>query len=289
MNLHYKIIEIHSTQHSIVVRYFTDVLTETSLCSQFNADGTVLMRADGQIARCRTDFNFDLPVPAPTGADLDAFIRARAPTGWLQIQESVASPAVDTSMSQIQPLLNVVQTPTVTLDQAKSSQSDQINSSCTKAIAAGFSSSALGATHTYPAKSLDQQNLNASVTDALVALSSPAWSANTLVAASQVVTWAGQAYVCTAAGTTAASAPAWPTAVGATAADGTAQWRIWTTAFWCADSTGAWAYTDHTAPQIKAAGVDGKASIMTSLRKCQNLQAQIQAATTVAQAQAVVW
>ncbi|MEW9585523.1 hypothetical protein [Paraburkholderia sp. DGU8] len=49
------------------------------------------------------------------------------------------------------------------LDDAKASQTAIVSQACQDAIVAGFSSSALGSAHTYPAKSTDQQNLNASV------------------------------------------------------------------------------------------------------------------------------
>lgn len=63
----------------------------------------------------------------------------------------------------------------------------------------------------------------------------------------------------------------------------------WTTPFWCADSSGAWAYVSHTAAQIQQAGRDGKAAILAALVKCQTLEAAISSATTPAQVQAVVW
>jgi hypothetical protein len=46
---------------------------------------------------------------------------------------------------------------------AKASQTAIVSAACQDAIVAGFTSSALGAAHTYPAKPTDQQNLNASV------------------------------------------------------------------------------------------------------------------------------
>ncbi|MFL9899063.1 hypothetical protein PQR71_13015 [Paraburkholderia fungorum] len=49
------------------------------------------------------------------------------------------------------------------LASAKASQTAIVSQACQDAIVAGFTSSALGAAHTYPAKPTDQQNLNASV------------------------------------------------------------------------------------------------------------------------------
>lgn len=63
----------------------------------------------------------------------------------------------------------------------------------------------------------------------------------------------------------------------------------WVTPFWCADSTGAWAYTSHTATQIQQVGQDGKAAILAALVKNGTLADQVNAATTIAAVQAVTW
>ena len=94
----YKIIETDTSQHSIVVRFYTDIITEAMLATDV---------LDNVIRRCRTDYSFDLPVPAPTGTALHDFIVARAPTAWLHTQEDVLNPNVDTSLSAIVPLVGI--------------------------------------------------------------------------------------------------------------------------------------------------------------------------------------
>lgn len=94
----YKIIETNVADHSIVVRYYTDIVTEEMLSVD---------TLDGIIRRCRTDYSFDLPIPAPSGTALHDFIVARAPTAWLHAKEDVLNPNVDTSLSAIIPLVGV--------------------------------------------------------------------------------------------------------------------------------------------------------------------------------------
>jgi hypothetical protein len=94
----YKIIETNADQHSIVVRFYTDVITEEMLATDI---------LDGIVRRCRTDYSFDLPVPAPTGSALQDFITARAPVAWLTTQEAVLNPNVDTSLSGITALIGL--------------------------------------------------------------------------------------------------------------------------------------------------------------------------------------
>ena len=94
----YKIVETNVADHSIVVRYYTDIVTEEMLSVD---------TLDGIIRRCRTDYSFDLPIPAPSGTALHDFIVARAPTAWLHTQEDVLNPNIDTSLAAIIPLVGV--------------------------------------------------------------------------------------------------------------------------------------------------------------------------------------
>jgi len=94
----YKIVEVNTNEHSIVVRYYTDIITEEMLATDV---------LDGAIRRCRTDYSIDLPVPAPTGSALNDFINARAPVEWLKTQEDVLNPNVDTSLSAVTSLVGV--------------------------------------------------------------------------------------------------------------------------------------------------------------------------------------
>lgn len=62
------------------------------------------------------------------------------------------------------------------LDECRSAKAGAISNACREYIEAGFHCAALGATHLYPAKSQDQANLVASVTDSLLAGDEPDWA-----------------------------------------------------------------------------------------------------------------
>ena len=94
----YKIIEIDANQHSIVVRFYTDKITEVMLATDV---------LNGVVRRCRTDYNIDLPLPPPQGAALEQYILRHGPSDWLAMQEAILDPNVNTSMSAITPLLGV--------------------------------------------------------------------------------------------------------------------------------------------------------------------------------------
>lgn len=105
MKLKYKIIEVHPDQHSIVVRFYTDEISEEKLVSQFNEDGSPLMTSEGNIARCRTDYSINIwKVPAPEGQELHDTIVRGAPVDWLKLQGLILDDSVDTSMNHIHAL-----------------------------------------------------------------------------------------------------------------------------------------------------------------------------------------
>ena len=101
MNIHYKIVEVWPSDHLIVVRYWTDILSEEFLAS--NPD----RNEDGTPVRCRSDVSLTLPVPAPIGKELEYFIGDNAPIHWLKTLENVQAPDIDTSMSDILKLKDV--------------------------------------------------------------------------------------------------------------------------------------------------------------------------------------
>lgn len=63
----------------------------------------------------------------------------------------------------------------------------------------------------------------------------------------------------------------------------------WTTPQLCCDANGVWAYVAHSAAQIQQVGSDGKAAILGYLAKKANLQAEVEAATTISAVQSIVW
>jgi len=107
MNIHYKIVELWPDDHLMVARYWTDVLTEEMLAGDANR------KEDGTPVRCRTDVAINIPIPVPSGEELDVFIKRNAPLGWLKMMEDVKNPDVDTDANHISSLLNVAKTTTI--------------------------------------------------------------------------------------------------------------------------------------------------------------------------------
>jgi hypothetical protein len=187
----------------------------------------------------------------------------------------------------------VTPVPGPTLAQAQATQAGLLNAAASTEIYKGFTSSALGTVHTYPAQQLDQLNMNSRASAATIALTSPPWVAGAVVPQGQIITMVGQGFICTTPGTSSTSPQNWSVAP---VDDGTVIWNVWTTSFWCQDSTGAWLWATHTATQMRQVGLDGNATIGAVLQQNSNLQQQVQAvqvttteADAVAAVQAIVW
>lgn len=108
MEIKYRIIETYPEEHQVLVRFFTNALPESQLVSAWKPDG---ITPD----RYRTDYLVTLPIPAPTGADFDAFILAHCPVYWFDLKTKIADPAIDTSLSEIETDKGVEKTLTATV------------------------------------------------------------------------------------------------------------------------------------------------------------------------------
>jgi hypothetical protein len=95
MDIKYKIIETFPEEHQVLVRFYSDQLPESQLVSAYNQDGSP--------RRYRTDYLVTLPVPAPTGVDLEKFIMAYCPVGWFELKAKIADATIDTSLSYLAP------------------------------------------------------------------------------------------------------------------------------------------------------------------------------------------
>lgn len=93
----YKVIEANS--NSIVVRYYTDLVTEEYLAVQKNPDGT--------IARCRTDVNISLPIPT-TESYINDLIKYSCMKEWLLAEEKLINndPSVQSNNALIEKFKN---------------------------------------------------------------------------------------------------------------------------------------------------------------------------------------
>ena len=99
MKIHYKIIELHPDVHSIIVRYYTDIVTEEHLATDKSPSAP--RRGDGTPTRCLTDYNFNLPIPAPSDEELHKMLESMAPVEYFKIQEQIIDPNIDTSLDRL--------------------------------------------------------------------------------------------------------------------------------------------------------------------------------------------
>jgi len=81
--LKYKIIDLNEDTHSIVVRYYTDNVTENLLASNSR------LRSDGSPERTRSDISITLPIPMPSDDELEKIILRNFPKNGLEVFEKM--------------------------------------------------------------------------------------------------------------------------------------------------------------------------------------------------------
>lgn len=107
MKIHYRLLQIDKKEHSIVVRYYTDLITEEKLANEFNEDGTIKMSENGNYpSKCRTDCNLNIfETPSPSKEDIIKIIEQSAPITWLHMQEQILNENIDTNLESIEDIL----------------------------------------------------------------------------------------------------------------------------------------------------------------------------------------
>ena len=106
MNIYYRIVKVDPGAHGIVIRFFTDKVTEMDLANSFNDDGSVMLNADGYPLSTRTDVLMSIyDIPAPSQEEIERRIMLSAPTDWLKLQEDIKDPDVDTKMTEARNLV----------------------------------------------------------------------------------------------------------------------------------------------------------------------------------------
>ena len=102
MNIHYRIVRVDTAAHGVVIRYWTDKVTEMDLASQFDSNGNPVLNADGYPVQTRTDSLMTIyEVPPPSVEDIIKRIKVQAPVDWLRLQESILDPGIDTRLSDV--------------------------------------------------------------------------------------------------------------------------------------------------------------------------------------------
>jgi hypothetical protein len=128
-------------------------------------------------------------------------------------------------------------------------------------------------------------NVNLAVSMQAVMAQAPAWTASTSVTAGTYCNLDGTYMYCSTSGKTATGAPTPPSAFGTPVTDGTAAWELLGRHVWLADGT----MQLFTPQEVLSGAMQMEAYIHQQNVTLASLMAQVNAATTVAAVQAVVW
>jgi hypothetical protein len=108
MKINYRILSVDEAEHTAVVRYWTDIITEESLATHFTPSGDIKMDANGYPERCRTDYNVNFyDLPNPSSNDVMVMIKNSSPSRWFKILEEIKSSNTQYNLSNVSNLINV--------------------------------------------------------------------------------------------------------------------------------------------------------------------------------------
>lgn len=100
MKINYRIVRVDENEHSILVRYYTDIVTEEHLATPKTPSGGFETTPEGYPVSCRTDYYFNIwETPSPSQERIIEIIENGAPRDWLYLQEQILNANVDTSLS----------------------------------------------------------------------------------------------------------------------------------------------------------------------------------------------
>lgn len=108
MKINYRILSADKTNHAIVVRYWTEVLSEDDLATEFNPNGSIKLDENNQYpVRCATDYNITLyDYHNPSEEDIKTAVMDHAPIKWLQLKEDMILNKNATNLKSANKLLN---------------------------------------------------------------------------------------------------------------------------------------------------------------------------------------
>ena len=102
MQIYYRILSLNEREGSILVRYWSDEMSERELSSKAPGEET-----SDTPEHCRTDINYNIFDQKMTQDQLHDFLMDGAPEDWLGMKGRIKNPTVDTSLSQLKGMVGV--------------------------------------------------------------------------------------------------------------------------------------------------------------------------------------
>ena len=110
----FRILKKIPQEHSVIVRYYSDLLSEDALASTFRLDennNTVIDRDESGFPKgCRTDYNIgvwniDMTHASANSTDFINYISAHAPFDWFELQHATMNTEIDTTMALVDTII----------------------------------------------------------------------------------------------------------------------------------------------------------------------------------------
>lgn len=168
---------------------------------------------------------------------------------------------------------------------AQATQTSMLSAACQSQIVAGFPYNAEGVAYTITLSIEDQRNdMNAAIAVSHIQGAAMPWAADAVIPDNGAVIDAGEYFIAMPGGTTGTTVPVFPTAFSTPVVDGTVTWYRFGLLIGTDTGTELFGIAD-----IKGAYAAGVNFIHSARAKYKTLKAEVAAAATVADVEAIVW
>jgi len=108
MKINYRVLSYNEKDHSMSVRYWTDILSEDDLNALFDEYNNIVYNSNGYPVRTKTDMNITFyNNPNPSSNDIVNLIQKNAPTSWIYNLEQTKISNTEYSLANVASFVGV--------------------------------------------------------------------------------------------------------------------------------------------------------------------------------------
>jgi hypothetical protein len=108
MKINYRVLSYNEKDHSMSVRYWTDILSEDDLNALFDEYNNIVYNSNGYPVRTKTDMNITFyNNPNPSSNDIVNLIQKNVPTSWIYNLEQTKISNTEYSLANVASFVGV--------------------------------------------------------------------------------------------------------------------------------------------------------------------------------------
>lgn len=107
MKINYRVLSYSNEDHTMTVRYWTDIISEDDIASSFDEYNRIIYDLNGHPVRTRSDVNITFTNPNPSAVEVMNKISISSPSMWLYNMEQNRLTNTQYSLENVAPFVGV--------------------------------------------------------------------------------------------------------------------------------------------------------------------------------------